>query len=238
MDGNSENLSENSPKTIVKELEDSFYRQMKILQDPITFKVYLLLLTYNELSLVELTQKVGKSKPTVFRHVQKLIEADFVTESREEKVRGSILAKFYRPKMDNFAPKNPFMPDQLQSLSNEDRIRFYREICRATGVSINFIKSALDELQIYLDQKPVEEIPDFIMAPDIILNLQFLPEKAYNKWFEGYQKFMMEFFQSMQAEILNPDIERPYALILGVLPVKKIYNRQRNNPPEDEGEGE
>ena len=158
--------------------------------------------------------------------------------SREEKVRGSIPAKFYRPKMDNFAPKNPIMPNQLQSLSNEDRIRFYREICRATGVSINFIKSALDELQSYLDQKPVEEIPHFVVAPDISLGLQFLTENAYKKWTEGYQKFMMEFFQSMQAELLNPDNERPYALILGILPVKNIYKNPRTNPTEDGGEGE
>lgn len=236
MDDNSENLPANESKTLAKELADNFYQQMKILQDPITFKIFLLLLTYNELSLVDLTQKVGKSKPTVFRHVQKLIEANYVTESREEKVRGSILAKYYRPKMDNFTPKNPIRPDTLQSLSNEDRIRFYREICRAIGVSIHFIKSALDELQAYLDKKSVDEIPEFVVAPDISLSLQFLTENAYKKWVEGYQKFMMEFFQSMQAELLHPDNERPYALILGILPVKNIYNQPRHNLFENEEE--
>lgn len=235
MDQN-KNDSNTSANNVLKEIEEKFISKIKIMQDPLTFKVFLLLLTYNELSLVELTQKVGKSKPTVFRHVQKLIEANFVQESREEKVRGSILAKFYRPKLENFAPSYALSPERLQAFSDEERLRLYKEICMVTGVTVNFIKSALDELQLYLDTKPKEEIPNYILAPDITLSLNMLSEKAYHKWIEIYQKAMMEFFQTMQAELMNPDIEKPYTIMLGILPAKKMYDRPRETPPEGENE--
>jgi DNA-binding transcriptional ArsR family regulator len=236
MSESNQNTENDQSKAVQLELEKTFYLKMKLLQDPITFKIFLLLLTYNELSLVELTQKVGKSKPTVFRHLQKLIEANYVIESREEKVRGSILAKYYRPKLDNFSPSHAMAPDQLQLLPTSEKIRFYREICQATNVTINFIKSALDELQLYLENKPAEEIPNFVLAPDISLSLNVLSEKAYQKWLEIYQKAMMEFYQTMQPELMNPDTEKPYALMLGILPMKNIYNQSNDAPPENEKE--
>ena len=54
-----------------------------------------LLNTYPELSFSELARKLGKSKSTLFPHLKKLIDVGLVQIAKEEKVRGSIPAKYY-----------------------------------------------------------------------------------------------------------------------------------------------
>jgi DNA-binding transcriptional ArsR family regulator len=217
-------------ESVTDELEQNFYIKMRILQDPITFKIFILLLTFHELSLTQLTQKIGNSKSTTLRHLNKLIDANFVIESREEKVHSSKPAKYYRPKLDNFQPKNDLNATSLEKLSYDGRIRLYKEICSATGVSINFMKSTLDDVQKYLENKTPQEIQDYVLAPDIVLGLNLMSEKAYHKWLEVYQKAMLEFYQSMQEELMNPETEKPFALMLGFVPLKKIYGSPDDNP--------
>lgn len=209
------------------------YTILKILQDSLSFELFIILLCYNELSLGDLTQKIQRSKSTVFRHVQKLLEAGFIYESREEKVRGDKLAKYYRPKWDNFSPKMAITPDLMRKLSNSQLIDLYHEITHSTNATIQFIKSLLDELQRYLETKPNSQIPKYIFTPDISLSMNLFSESLFQKWQDGYRKFVMDFFQQNQAELVNPNVQRPYCLVSGILPIKRILDEKPKNEPSE-----
>jgi predicted transcriptional regulator len=64
-------------------------------QNEIRLLIWGLLNIYPELSFTELAQKLGKSKSTLFPHIQELIDAGLMQISKEKKVRGSIPAKYY-----------------------------------------------------------------------------------------------------------------------------------------------
>ena len=68
---------------------------VEIFKNPIKNKLLIYLFVYGELSLTELRDKLKKSKSTVHRHLQELIQVGFIDESKEEQVRGSIKAKYY-----------------------------------------------------------------------------------------------------------------------------------------------
>ncbi|MFW9823178.1 MAG: ArsR family transcriptional regulator [Candidatus Thorarchaeota archaeon] len=77
---------------------------VKMYQNDTRFQIWGLLSMYQELSFSDLCRKLNKSKSTVHHHLQKLIEIGIVEVIREEKVRGSIKAKFYalRNSTDNY----------------------------------------------------------------------------------------------------------------------------------------
>jgi DNA-binding transcriptional regulator GbsR (MarR family) len=214
----------NSKATNLSQFDIKIFQKMEIINDPITFEILALLLMYRELSLGELTRKVGKSKSTVFRHLQKLIHAGFAQESREQKIRGSINAKFYQARPQEFAPNLRLTPENLATLSIQQRQMIYVEICRATNSSIHFFKKALDSTQKYLESISLEEIPTYILSPDISLNMSFFTEREYQKYLELYRKFMMEFIgYAQQEEKENPNQIRPHVMIFGLVPLIKIF---------------
>ena len=54
-----------------------------------------MLIIYRELSILELSKRIGKAKSTIYEHLKKMINSGFVKESREEKARSNIYKKFY-----------------------------------------------------------------------------------------------------------------------------------------------
>ncbi|MFW9818037.1 MAG: winged helix-turn-helix domain-containing protein, partial [Candidatus Thorarchaeota archaeon] len=54
-----------------------------------------LLIIYRELSILDLSKRIGKAKSTIYEHLKKMMDAGFVKVSREEKSRSNIYRKYY-----------------------------------------------------------------------------------------------------------------------------------------------
>jgi DNA-binding transcriptional ArsR family regulator len=67
-----------------------------IVKEPVSLHIMMLLIVYRELSLSQMTDAIKKSKPTIHRRLQVMIDCGLVVESKEEHVRGNILAKYYK----------------------------------------------------------------------------------------------------------------------------------------------
>ena len=70
---------------------------MACMQNEVDFEIFMYFIIYRELSLSRLNELItNKSKPTLHRHLQNLLQAGIIVEAREEKVRGHIPAKIYQ----------------------------------------------------------------------------------------------------------------------------------------------
>ena len=84
-------------RKIVKSEPKSFLNNntVELLKNKTKFQIIINLLINNEMSMTELSKTIKKSKSTVHRHLQELIDEDLIKVSKEKQVRGSIHAKYY-----------------------------------------------------------------------------------------------------------------------------------------------
>lgn len=66
-----------------------------ILRSKTRFQICNFLIIYRELSILDLSKRMGKSKSTIYEHLKKMMDAGFVKVSREEKSRSNIYRKYY-----------------------------------------------------------------------------------------------------------------------------------------------
>ncbi|MFX1597157.1 MAG: ArsR family transcriptional regulator [Promethearchaeota archaeon] len=67
----------------------------EILRSKTRFQIWNFLTIYRELSILDLSRRIGKSKSTIYEHLKKMMDAGFVRISREEKSRSNIKRKYY-----------------------------------------------------------------------------------------------------------------------------------------------
>ncbi|MFW9829214.1 MAG: winged helix-turn-helix domain-containing protein [Candidatus Thorarchaeota archaeon] len=66
-----------------------------IVRSKTRFQICNFLIIYRELSILDLSKRIGKSKSTIYEHLKKMLDAGFVKVSREEKSRSNIYRKYY-----------------------------------------------------------------------------------------------------------------------------------------------
>lgn len=84
-----------STKNTIKDEKVSSMTIMDVLKSNTRLQIFFLLNIYKELSMTELAEILNISKSALHRHLKKLLESNIIEVSREEQVRGSILAKYY-----------------------------------------------------------------------------------------------------------------------------------------------
>lgn len=67
----------------------------EIVRSKTRFQICNFLIIYRELSILDLSRRIGKSKSTIYEHLKKMMDAGFVKVSREEKSRSNIKRKYY-----------------------------------------------------------------------------------------------------------------------------------------------
>ena len=91
--------SEEKTKSIELDLDTDYLLEIpleEIFKSKVRLEIFFLLSIYGELNLTDLSKLLDKSKPALHRHIQNLLKVGLICESKEEKVRGSIKAKFYQ----------------------------------------------------------------------------------------------------------------------------------------------
>ncbi|KON28818.1 hypothetical protein AC481_00160 [miscellaneous Crenarchaeota group archaeon SMTZ-80] len=202
-------------------------------ESEIRLVIWGLLNIYSELSFTEIAQKLGKSKSTLFPHIKELIDAGLIQVSKEKKVRGSILAKYYS-----------IAPDALEKVilkevdfSKGINEKISRNIMNASKSKLNYSKNIL-EIGIKF-WETLEKLESSSRSREIIENLPtiksadeikygrfnhtrfFLTEDQYRRWLELYFDLAIKFDLEISKEhAKNPNEDRPYYFFAFILPIK------------------
>ncbi len=238
-------MSPNKNKIQIQDNSDEIKSKiwLKIFNSKIKFRILQLLFVYGELSLTELRKHMNKSKPALYHHLRKMIDFGVVKVSKEEKVRGSIMAKYY--KLDEqIALKIQLISDEeLKKIENpKKRLKTLESMIDTYKSSISLFRKKMDILDLYTDflEKEVQAREDsdlyhldfqrLISDYNIEFYAQYLTKIQYTKFLEYYQ----DFYLKIREIIINYDYredqkngkiaERPYFVLMVIMPLKELLD--------------
>ncbi|MFX1313720.1 MAG: ArsR/SmtB family transcription factor [Promethearchaeota archaeon] len=203
---------------------DSFI--IDVLKSEVRFRIFSLFNLYPELSLTELKEILSKSKSTLHHHLEKLIEADLIEVSREEKVRGNILKKYYSLK-PGYQKKLENTDSNLQE-ANKSTFEFYG----------TYLNSAIRTLEMYkkffvnLEQKKkgYEYLKEFMQEEEGFSSMFFFSKEQFKKVMLLYKEFTNN-LNKIEIESNGIQVEKPYYLFTFGMPLKKVIEEIGKKPP-------
>lgn len=227
----SSDIPVSQPKTTQEELIAQYNSPiMTEMQNLVSFEIFILLLIYRELSMAQITTYIHKSKPTVFRHLQKLVDLGVVRETREEKVRSDVPAKIYTADVSKFLEIPNITPDQLMQMDPLNKMKYYESIRKIVISTSQFGRSALERFETFyanLDSTPFGPLQQFMDAQRLTLTFNLLSESQYKKYIVAYQKFMIGFMgELIEDEKENPNALKPYLMLYSILPMTDIFGKK------------
>ncbi|MFX0211390.1 MAG: ArsR/SmtB family transcription factor [Candidatus Hodarchaeota archaeon] len=211
-----------------------------IINSPVRHNIFFLLNVYRELSLTDLSQLLHKSKPALHRHIQKMIEAGIIKESKEEKVRGSIKAKYYKlvknvtqeqiDREELLAEKDPEKRKvNIATLLKIERAKFH-----VLNASINLLTHLTKRLDDQIDLAEDFDWNHFFNTSSSQLTMNFLSNDAL----ELYQRHMKTFNKEIRTSeefYENDQGNQPsnqYMVITLTIPIQELINFEKTLSPD------
>jgi len=232
-------------KTSDNKILDQFNSPLFLeLQNPVSLEIFTLLLIYRELSMTQITIYIQKSKPTVFRHLKKMLELGLVRESREQqKKRGDLPIKFFTADLSALQRIPNVTPAQTQQFDPQNKLKFFEAMRDLTITTSQFSRSMLQRFEdffIHLDSKPGGPFQTFMESmetmdlndpkklPPMSLNLNLLSANQYQKYLVAYKEFMIKIMgELIEEEKANPNAIKPYLMLYSVLPITQIFGKRK-----------
>jgi len=201
----------------------------------IRFRIWGLLNVYPELSFTELAKKLGKSKSTIYPHLQKLIALGIVEISKREHVRANIEAHYYSltPDADEITL---IAADDLSQGYNKE---FVQKSAKSGKSAVIYHRRLLDKYIKFLayleetDSDDIVEIRKEIYKTVDYTKLDishffggyfFLTDNQWKRWQKMLFELLMEFEeQYIKEQKENPNQEKyVYWFHMGI-PVKILF---------------
>jgi len=201
-----------------------------VLRNKIQIKIILTLFIFQELSLSELCKKIGKSKITTYRHLKSLINRGLIHISREEKVQGSIKAKFYKLKNNRFSKVHLDKIRKLLEIADLEKRR--KNLENYINLILSSVMLIQEPLNLYnkfinfLKNNINMEVSNFILELEKIpppIEIMFFSEKQFKK--------VLELLNSLYIKIKNISLEdtdqgekeeKPYLFATILIEMKKL----------------
>ncbi|MFX0182121.1 MAG: helix-turn-helix domain-containing protein [Candidatus Hodarchaeota archaeon] len=209
-----------------------------ILKSKVRLDIFFLLSIYGELSLTDLSTLLDKSKPALHRHIKKMINAGLLVESKEEKVRGSIKAKFYRLSID---VREYFSPtDRMALLDTEDpdkrleNIKHIFELEKAKSyiskASIDLITHHIDKLEEHfsLSKKDLdlESFMETSVSPFNIFLLSDESAELLSKQFAEFDQKKVVIDDKFENKHGIPPTKQ-HLVVMTIIPINKLLEFER-----------
>ncbi|MFX1517374.1 MAG: winged helix-turn-helix domain-containing protein [Promethearchaeota archaeon] len=214
---------------------------LEILDSKIRFRILQLLFVYGELSLTDLTKHMNKSKPALYHHLQKMINLKAIKVSKEEQVRGSIMAKHYCLDEQTALQLQLISEKEIDKIIDpKKRLKTLENIVDTYRNSVSLFRKKLDMLDLYTDflEEQLQSRDDsdmfhldfnhLISDFNIGFHAQYLTEKQYTKFLEYYQEFyskireMIIIYDPKASQKNGKLVERPYFVTMLTMPLKKL----------------
>ncbi|MFX1283728.1 MAG: ArsR family transcriptional regulator [Promethearchaeota archaeon] len=233
--------NKNKSQELANRDEVALNNLLEIFDSKIRFRILQLLFVYGELSLTDLTKHMNRSKPALYHHLQKMINLNAIKVSKEEQVRGSIMAKHYCLDEQTALKLQLISEKEINKIIDQKkRLKALENIITTYRYSISLFRKKLDMFDLYTDfledQLQSREDSDLfhldfnhlISDFNIGFHAQYLTEKQYSKFLEYYQ----EFYSKVREMIIISDskgsqkngkiVERPYFVTILIMPLKKL----------------
>jgi DNA-binding transcriptional ArsR family regulator len=195
----------------------------------IRIRILLLLWIYKEQSINELCDKLGKSWPTVTKHLDALKD---VLDVREESSRGPSNKKIYSVK-PNLLQATRLGFDFLK-LDPKDIIEILSQDLQSDNKTLEIIKKIFEDLPPYHEEldrilheiTPTREnLENFYKKMHVNYYVEVLDEEEFEFYFKKYHEFIKELndFREQRRKYKKSDqSQKHYALLDLILPIKNI----------------
>ena len=218
----------------IERLKSQIKNQLLVIEainDITRIRILLLLWIYKEQSINDLCEKLGKSWPTITKHLGELEDAK-ILNIREEKSRGPHNKKVYS-----------VIPDLLQTtrlgfdflkLPPDDVVEILSNDLKSDAKTLEIIKKIFDDLTPYhaeIERNLREMVPErkkleeFYKKKHINYYVELLDEEEFEFYFSKYKQFLEDledFRMERRKKNKSAQIEKPYAVLDILLPIKEI----------------
>ncbi len=212
---------------------NSLDKKMKLLEflsEETNFHIFTLLLIYKELTLTELAERMPKSRATIHRHLQNLVDSELIIVSKQKIIRGHIPANFYTPNMQKLYHIGQISQKDKENMTKDQERTFRRNIIQTNLSSCRLIQNNLRIAEDFLtqldsnDENSFNQIFNLETSP-LFLSFGLMTETQKELYLQEYMKFNQEFQKKIQEkQLIGLDEEKPHVNFFGFLPMKLLFD--------------
>jgi len=221
---------------------ETYQKFLEIYESKIKIRILNVIQVYQELSLTDLSLKMGKSKSTISKHIKEMqeikIDGESIIRVRQQKHRGSIEQKFFS--MGNtplFFGKTyddiiNFTPEEMYRYLHINEyiinLRFFTLLKEINDQTIDYITEFYNNLSPNeLDDDFKEKIYKFNTC---IPRISYFTKEEYEEYREKFIKFDEGFLKEIEDRRKNDPksvlIPREYLVSHTLLPMKRILDKK------------
>lgn len=230
VESKSDTLSKSKTETLMRTIKQKT-KVVEALNSLIRIRILILLWAYKEQSVNDLCEKLGKSWPTVNKHLTILEDAGLL-DLREVKSPGPRDKKLFSTRADLL--KYTRLGFEFLKLDPKDVLEILLEDVNSDGTTLKLIQKIFDDVipyheelvrklkEIELDKEKLEE---FYERSHVNYYVETLDEEEFDYYFERYKEFladMEKYKEKRRKERGQEKTEKPYAAFHIILPLKKI----------------
>lgn len=209
---------------------------LEVLSEHTNFQIFILLAIYRELTLSELDEKMTKSRATVHRHLQDLLESELIQISKQEIIRGHIPANYYQVNMHKVMGIGQFSEADVHLMQKEPKQyrKFKQFIIQQTLSTCKLIQNNLKILENFLVNFDIEDNSIFSEFFNLEHNPTFLSfglmtTHQHDRYMEEFLKFNQEFHQKMVREnMMQLEEEKPYINFFGIIQMQTLFEKLKS----------
>jgi predicted transcriptional regulator len=237
MQSNEDHLS----KSLDTQIQSDSDEYAKILDSSLKVRALMMLLIYPELTLTQLSEKLGKVKSTISKHMEELVSLGLV-QRRLRKYRSdkkqhifSHVKKFgYRGK--TFEDLKNTKPEKLHSYMQEEFLinrRLFSYIQEVNQQILLFISD------FYKKCEPKDYTEDFMnniyRYNTCVPRLKFMTKEEYIEYRKEFLKFDDKFIERMEEKRLKEPNNKPkeYLAIHELLPIRQVLDHVLSHKNQD-----
>ena len=204
---------------------------------PIRADILLYLRIHKRISLTDLAKLIGKSKPTISRHIKILEKKNLVTviATRSENTPGNINPHYYElTKNVSHAVKgedilvalqeNPSKTQEIVENMMDARMSYYRFLHRVSELTIDYLEKMKEATLENIDSQ--KEVKKILHDHTGHISLDFLNKETVYEIVE----LNTDEFDSIVKKHRNDQSDiNPYVFIKVLLPLKRIMDMEQEN---------
>jgi len=208
---------------------------LKLISNTTRFRLLLLLLIFEKLSLSKLSLLVKRTKGTVLHHLKKFENLGFIKITKKEARRGYIDANIYEliPEFFDFFEKLSLNYDNIETLQLNKQIDILNytiikdilvfKVVRNIFKQVASFYKGFDYVNSISDLESFKNYIDFYLKNRIEYDILFLTRKEFKLYQEEVAKFKNQirkiFKENKKSDI---ETERPYFVLNTFFPLKEI----------------
>jgi DNA-binding Lrp family transcriptional regulator len=234
-------MNSKKSKTQKKELstgsnEQNLAPYMALLKDKLNFQIIMLILSYGELNVTEISKMLNQSKTTISRRLIDM-EGEIVEYKetfKEKEIEGRITPKYYRIRDEFYRKLQPIGADQIQ----ENKSQFYRDLIEILRNGVEISRDSLDMINPLLDylssqaddpEKAKKAFDSHIFNSEFMLTISWLSEAQYQQLIQYLSEFSQK-TEELLSEVPSEE-KRPYLFIGSLFNIGKMLECQAKMKP-------